>query len=1123
MSDMAQWLASLNLEQYAEAFENDAIEIDLLPEITDDDLKALGVVALGHRKRILKAITALSPEPESSPGPTSRSTPSTDSQLQSPSAAQPVVSQAERRQLTVMFCDLVGSVALAEQMDVEDYRDLLTGFRNAVVSQIEAAHGFVAKHLGDGILAYFGYPQASENDPERAVRAGLGIVEAVTVLDSPGGAVAKVRVGIATGEAVVGDVLETGASDQSELAALGTTPNLAARLQGEAEPDSVIISETTQRVVSGLFELQELPPRTLKGMTEDVSPFRVVRELRGQSRFAARTGSQLSSFVGRSEELGSLNHRWSRTQAGEGQVAMVVGVPGIGKSRLLQELTEQLDTGPAGSVSFQCSPDHENSAFYPVTSGFERMLGFSSSMLPQTRRDLLTEHLQVFSGSEQMELGFLPEFLGIESDDTLAEADLEGPARRRERTLRVLVDYVINRAAGSAFVCIIEDVHWADPSTNELISRLVNAIEDQKVFLVLTTRPGYQAGWTDSPHAQVLTLSRLGRVEGAELAEAVAVATSGLNPETLKEILARGEGNPLYIEELTRSVQQHHAGATAQTAVPASLRDSLMARLDALGAGKAVAQWASVIGRTFDSAVLHAVWDKEPENLRQGLEELERAGLASREGEGELTRYVFRNNLIRDTAYDTLLRDARSVLHRRLASVIENEFPDLRKRQPELLARHYAAAGVADTAIEFWLDAVRLTFGRSAMAEALAHVASAEAELASVADTAHRAQLELATALLKGPALMNVHGSGSQVVADTYRHALELAERVGRAEDRFTATWGLWLHHQMVGNFESAQASADDIVTIGRDLSDSTYLLQAHHSAWTTEGHVGNHEKTHRHTEEGLALYDFEKHRRSMVMYGDHDAGVCGYVHRNLTSWSLGYFDQAEELASSAVELARKLKHPPSLMMAETHAAMFCQFLGEADRVLEIAERIEQSSATYGLTSWRLNAEILIGWAKALSGEPGGFAQMETAIAAREAAGSRLRQPYFQAIYAQQLASVGRQEEAVPVLESALAILDQTGERRWEPLLQAVKGEVLSVGEDAAAAERQYQLAVAIARKQQALGFELAAACGLARLWSGQQRSEEANNLLSGTFGRFSEGFEKQPLREARVLLESVS
>ena len=1122
MSDMTRWLATLGLEQYAESFEDNAIEIDLLPELTDDDLKDLGVAALGHRKRILKAIADLSAESGEPPDTPVKPAATSVTKQPAPEPAQPAVRQAERRQLTVMFCDLVGSVSLAEQMDVEDYRDLLAGFRNAVVSQIEAVHGFVAKHLGDGILAYFGYPQAGENDPERAVRAGLGIVEAVDGLDSPGGAVAKVRVGIATGEAVVGDVLETGASDQSELAALGTTPNLAARLQGEAEPGSVVISESTQHFVAGLFELQELPPRLLKGMTEDVALYRVVRELRGQSRFAARTGSQLSTFIGRSEELGSLNHRWSRAQGGEGQVALIAGVPGIGKSRLLQELMEKLGTELAGRVLFQCSPDHENSAFYPVASGFERMLEFTGSMSRQLRSDRLSEHLQSFGAGETGNLDFLSEFLGIDSGKTDGESDIAGPARRRERTLGVLGDYVITRAAVSALVCVIEDIHWADPSTNELISRLVNAIEDQKVFLVLTSRPGYQASWTDFPHTQVLTLSRLGRVEGAELAEAVAIATSQLNPETLKEILARGEGNPLYIEELTRSVQQQHAGATAQTGVPASLRDSLMARLDALAAGKLVAQWASVIGRTFDSAVLQAVWDKAPEDLQNGLDELEHNGLVSREGEGELTRYVFRHNLIRDTAYDTLLRDARSVLHLRLASVIESDFPEVCQRQPELLARHYAAAGVAHSAIEFWLNAVRLSFDRSATVEALAHIASAEAELAAILDTEDRAQLELATVLLKGPALMNAHGSGSQVVAETYRHALELAERSGRAEDRFTATWGLWLHHQVSGNFGSARTSADDIVTIGRDLSDSTYLLQAHHSAWTTDGHVGNHIKTHQHTEEGLALYDLEKHSQSMVMYGDHDAGVCGYVHRNLTSWSLGYFDQAEESANNAVELARKLKHPPSLMMAETQAAMFSQFLGEAERVREMAEQTAASCIKYGLTSWRLNAEILIGWAKVNMGNADGFGEMEAGIAAREAAGSRLRQPYFQAIYAQQLANVGRYEDAVPVLESALAVLDQTGERRWEPLLQAVMADVLSEG-DSAVAEQQYQVALGTAQKQEALGFELIAACGLARLWSSRQRSEEARDLLIETVSRFSEGFEKPPLREAKALLQSVS
>ncbi len=709
MTGIREWLDSLGLGQYAGAFEENAIDFRALPELTEDDLKELGL-KLGHRRIIQRAIAELraaqapSSAPSAlvgSPSPASpsatRGSPAIEPRTAASSATEsatpafparaspaPIAGEAERRQLTVMFCDLVGSVALGERMDVEDYRDLLARFRDAVVGAVTRYGGFVARHQGDGLLVYFGYPQAHESDAERAVRAGLEAVRAIAHLEHPYDVTPQVRVGIATGPAVVGDVLATGASARSELAALGPTPNLAARLQIEAEPDSVIVSETTRVLIEGLFELDALPARALKGFAEGITPYRVRSELRGQSRFAARSGAHLSPFVGREEELELLTRRWTRVKAGQGQVELVVGEAGIGKSRLVEQLRAHISAEPHELLILQCSPYHETSALYPWIAALERTLGFAETDQARARLDRLARHLEAIGEPGEETLGLIAHLLSIDAGDRFAGIEAMEAPKRRERMLRALVDYVRTRAGAAPVLCAIEDVHWADPSTLELLNRLVEAIESERVLLVVTARPGFDADWTDLPHARVLSLSRLNQREGERLASAVAAAHSALLADALDEILYRAGGNPLFIEELTRAVAQSGDPRSVRPIIPATLRDSLMARLDASEAGKAVAQCASVVGRTVEAELLDAVWEGAPERLAEGLDALERMGLVSRQGEGEFARYAFKHILVRDTAYESLLREPRAALHHRVALALERCHPEMRRNQPAL-------------------------------------------------------------------------------------------------------------------------------------------------------------------------------------------------------------------------------------------------------------------------------------------------------------------------------------------------------------------------------------------------------------------------------------------------------
>jgi class 3 adenylate cyclase len=593
---------------------------------------------MGHRMTLLNAIGArqVSDEISAAAGSSAASLPSTRN--------------AERRQLTVMFCDLVGSVELGEQLDLEDYRDLLGRFRNAVVGAVERSNGFVARHQGDGVLVYFGYPQAHEEDAQQAVRAGLDIVQSVKSLEHPYDVTAAVRVGIATGTAVVGDLLETGAS--SEQAALGQTPNLAARLQGEAEPNSVVISDTTKALTAGLFEFKVLPARAVKGISDPVTPYQVLTEVRGQSRFAARSGSHLSPFVGREEELELLTRRWSRAKAGRGQVVLTVGEAGIGKSRLMQQLLEHIGTDSHETISVQCSPYHESSALYPVISAFERELEFAQANTEGAHRlAALQRHLAVTAKADELTLGLFAHFLSIPTEVGVGSIEAMDTAQRRERTLQALVDYVRKRAERAPLLCAFEDVHWADPTTRELLGRLVEAIESESVLLIATTRPGFEAQWADLAHVQVLSLSRLGPEAGVELARAVASTMAGLANNVVEAVLSRAEGNPLYIEELTRTMAQSAESVTPNRGIPATLQDSLMARLDASQIGKNVAQCAAVIGREFKQHLLSKVWEGSSERLTEGLNALDQAGLILRRGEGGLAQYIFKHALIRDTAY----------------------------------------------------------------------------------------------------------------------------------------------------------------------------------------------------------------------------------------------------------------------------------------------------------------------------------------------------------------------------------------------------------------------------------------------------------------------------------------
>jgi class 3 adenylate cyclase len=693
--DVEGWLRKLGLEQYEAAFRENMVDDTVLPRLTAEDLKDLGVGFVGHRRRLLDAIAALRTE-ASVPAPLSDAPPAIEKTAKD---------TAERRQVTVMFSDLVGSTALSARLDPEDLREIISAYQKRIAETVCRFGGFVAKYMGDGVLVYFGYPRAHEHDAERAVRAGLELVAAIGDLKTH--AALQARIGIATGLVVVGDLIGSGASQ--EQAIVGDTPNLAARLQGVAEPNSVLIAEDTRKLVGNLFELEDLGLQKLKGISDPVRAWKALRPASVEGRFEAMHASGLTALVGRGEELDLLLRRWARAKTGEGQVVLLSGEAGIGKSRLSAALMEDIVAEPHTRLRYFCSPQHTDSAFYPLIGQFERAAGFAYDDTALTKLDELDELLAQTSTTRQ-DAALFAEMLSLPNDGRYPTLELT-PQERRQKTLEALSRQLETLARSSPVLMIFEDAHWADPTSLEAFGRTVDRIGTLPVLLIVTFRPEFEAPWVGQPHVTALALNRLGHRDAGSLIDRV-IGNKPLPANIRQDIIERTDGIPLFVEEMTKAVLEAGSEPEAmQTvaavlppaiAVPASLHASLMARLDRLGPAKEVAQIGAAIGREFSHGLLAAVVPKSEAELAWSLERLNRAGLLFRKGVPPHATYLFKHALVQEAAYGTLLRQPRRTLHARIAETIESQFADMANSQPDLLARHYTEAGLIDKAASLW-------------------------------------------------------------------------------------------------------------------------------------------------------------------------------------------------------------------------------------------------------------------------------------------------------------------------------------------------------------------------------------------------------------------------------------
>jgi len=862
--DVGSWLRALGLGQYEAAFRENKIDGGILPKLTAEDLKDLGVALVGDRRKLLDAIAALG---SGAPAPT-HAIETTGAPMQ-PTPVVPAVvpAGAERRQLTVMFCDLVGSTELATRLDPEDLREIIAAYHRRVAEVLTRFGGFVAKYMGDGILAYFGYPQAHEEDAEQAARAGLAIVAAVGRLDLPQRL--QVRLGIATGLVVVGDLLGDGAAQEQSV--VGETPNLAARLQALAAPNAIVIADATRRQIGSLFELRSLDPQSLKGFAAMQQAWQVLGESDVASRFEALR-SRATPLVGREEEIELLLRRWAQAKSGEGRVVLISAEPGIGKSRLTEAVEERIGGEPHRRMRYFCSPHHRESALHPIIGHLERGAGFARDDDAATKRRKLAKLLAAGLPAKD-DLAVFAELLSLPGAAPQSSVELT-PQRKKERTFEALLRGLDGLAAQQPVLMVFEDLHWIDPTSRELLDRTIARVEHLPVLLIATFRPDFQPPWIGEANVTMLALSRLGRREGAELVRQLAGNARAIPDDIVQEIIERTDGVPLFLEEVTKVVLEAADGPGtakargavaaipgARLAVPATLQASLMARLDRLGpAAREVAQTGAAIGREFSYELLAAVSPRAEAETPGALDQLVAAGLVFQRGSPPAADYQFKHALVQDTAYGTLLRGPRQALHGRIAEAIETRMPDRVEREPEILALHLAEAGQPERAAAYWLAAGRHAAGRSANIEALAHLRRGVEALTAVAETPERTRLELALQLALGPALMSTRGFGTPEANSAYRRARELAKRSGDDRSLFAAVWGLWLATGQSGPGGHRKSLVDELFRVAEPLGDPGLRMQAHHAAWTTFIFRGDLAGSSEHVRQGLKLCDRKEH-----------------------------------------------------------------------------------------------------------------------------------------------------------------------------------------------------------------------------------------------------------------------
>ncbi|MBI3799862.1 MAG: AAA family ATPase [Deltaproteobacteria bacterium] len=944
----------------------------------------------------------------------------------------------ERRQLTVMFCDLVGSTALSERMDPEEWRTVVQEYQRVCAEVIHRFEGHIAQYLGDGLLIYFGYPAAHEDDAQRAARAGLEIVTVVGARLRPspstGHVPLQVRIGIHTGLVVVGDIGEGGRHGQL---ALGDTPNIAARLQGLAEPNTVVISAATHRLIAGYLDCQDLGLHTLKGISTPMPVYLVVGES-GRSRLEVAITTGLTPLVGREEEVSLLLRRWEQASAGDGQVVLLNGEAGIGKSRLVQVLKEHIAREEHARVECRCSPYYQNSALYPMIDHLQRLLQFTREDAPEEKLRKLEVEVQRGMSSQPDILALFAALLSIPLPDHYPPLNLT-PQRQKQKTLEALQEWLLKEAEQRPVLLIVEDLHWVDPSTLEFLGLLIDHTPTARLLILLTFRPDFHPPWAMLSHLTLLSLSRLGHRQVETMVERV-TGGKALPTEVTQQIRIKTDGVPLFVEELTKMVLESGLlrevdGAYALTgplpllAIPATLQDSMMARLDRLAAVKEVAQLGATLGREFSYELMRAVAPVDERSLQQALAKLVEAELLYQRGQPPQAHYAFKHALIQDAAYQSLLKSKRQQYHQLIARVLEEKFVETKETQPELLAHHYTEAGLSEQAIPYWQKAGQRATQQSAHVEVISHLTKGLELLAALPNTPERAQQELLLQTALNPALMATKGWAAPEVGQAYARARELCQQVGETPQLFPVLYGLCGFYTTRAELLTARKLGEQLLTLAWNTQDPALLMEAHFALGQSLFWFGEFALAREHVEQGITLYNPLLHRSHAFLYGQ-DSGISCLLLAALTLWHLGYPAQALKRSDNALTLAQELSYSYSLAGAPVLAAMLHQFRREGQAAQERAEAAIALSSEQGFPLLLARGTILRGWALAEQGQgEEGIVQMRQGLAALWTTGAEVFRLHFLTLLAEAYGKAGQAEEGLTLLAEALAAVGKSGER----------------------------------------------------------------------------------------------
>ncbi len=1109
--DVGAWLRSIGLEKYEAAFRDNAVDVTVLPKLTADDLRDIGVTAVGDRRKLLDAITSLA----------------------AATALDAAPLTTDRRQLTVMFVDLVGSTSLSARLDPEDMRAIIANYHKTVSAAVSAAGGFVAKYMGDGVLAYFGYPRAQENDPERAVDAGLRIVDAAQRLWDPAGDRLHVRVGVATGVVVVGDLI--GSGESSERGVVGDTPNLAARLQSVAEPDQVVIAEGTRKLIGDLFDLQDLGALELKGIAGFPHAFAVIRARAVESRFEALHGGALPDLVGREEERDLLARRWTKAKAGQGHVVLISGEPGIGKSRLTADLLARVAAEPHLRMRYFCSPQSADSALFPIIGHMERAAGFAKEDDAKAKLDKL-DALLARTGTSPEDAGLIADMLGLADEGRYPPVEAQPPARR-QKLLAALTAQIEQQSRRAPIIFVFEDAHWADASSLEAMGRLFDRIADLKALAVVTFRPEFAPPWAGLSHVTALTLNRLTRQE----IDALVVRLAGGNslPESLRhDIVERADGVPLFAEEIAKAAMEAAGEAATRLvsslpspdrAVPASLHASLLARLDRLGAAKEVAQVGAAIGRSFSFDLLEAVTGKPAAELGLALQRLVEAGLLFRHGATPRAEYLFKHALIQDAAYGALLREPRRALHARIVAALEAQTPDIGTARPEMLAQHCVEAGQVERGARLWGAAGKLAFARSAIIESEAMLRRALGLIAGLpsAPEMRKDDIEFQIALMY--AIINVKGYTAPETYEAAEKARSLVERAqslgdSLAEPRalLSIYYGFWANKLVAFDGPAILELGRQFLALAERMQDVVAVCGGQSLVAIALIETGSIEAGCQMLRN--ALEDF-KNVDCLGITKVFGSDVTIYFRATLaiSEYLLGYHDTAETLIDSCMTQARATNHIPTIMPAGYQTRFARLICGSLDKLETEAREIYEKICKNGLYLY-IYKDVVPGLRLSIDGNPKIATEyLSRGLAEYSASGQSCHNSLLMSHLANAYLRSGDLDRARTCIREALDHVERKHERWYEADVHRMAGEIARAERDETEAEACFDRALVVARSQRARSLELRAATSLARMRRDQGRRDEARGLLAPIYAWFTEGFDKPDLRAARDLLDELA